>query len=119
PGQSFEVRITPKRAGTFMYHTHFDDLRQQYGGLVGALLVLEPGEKWDPEHDLVFLLSDGVPGRMFINGTLAPQPKNLEVGKTYRLRIANIAVYRLALPVQLIRDSALTVWRPIAKDGFG
>ena len=118
PGRSFEVRITPKRAGTFMYHTHFDDLRQQYGGLVGPLVVLEPGEQWDPERDLIFLLSDGIPQRMFVNGALAPQPKDLEVGRTYRLRIADIAVYRLAVPVRLVRDSALTAWRPIAKDGF-
>jgi FtsP/CotA-like multicopper oxidase with cupredoxin domain len=118
PGKSFEVRITPRRAGTFLYHTHFDELRQQYGGLVGALLVLEPGEKWDPAHDLVFLLSDGVPQRMFINGALAPPAKELEVGRTYRLRIADIAVFRLALPVRLMRDSVLVTWRPIAKDGF-
>jgi len=118
PGKSFEVRITPRRAGTFMYHTHFDELRQQYGGLVGPLVVLEPGEKWDPEHDLVFLLSDGVPQRMFINGSLAPPPKELEVGRTYRLRIADIAVYRLTMSVRLLRDSALAAWRPIAKDGF-
>ena len=118
PGSSFEVRLTPRRAGTFMYHTHLDDLRQQYGGLVGALVVLEPGEKWDPARDLVFLLSDGVPGRMYINGSLTPAPKELEVGKTYRLRIADIAVFRQTLSVRLVRDSALVSWRPIAKDGF-
>ena len=118
PGQTFEVRITPKRAGTFMYHTHFDELRQQYGGLVGALVVLEPGEKWDPEHDLVFLLSDGVPQRLFINGALAPSSKQLAVGTTYRFRIADLAAYRLTVPVRLMRDSALVQWRPIAKDGF-
>lgn len=118
PGKSFEVRITPRRAGTFMYHTHFDDLRQQYGGLVGALVVLEPGEKWEPEHDLIFLLSDGVPQRTFINGSLTPAPKELEVGRTYRLRIADITVFRLALSVRLLRDSTLLSWRPIAKDGF-
>ncbi len=118
PGHSFEVLITPRRAGTFMYHTHFDDLRQQYGGLVGSLLVVEPGEEWHPEHDLVFLLSDGVPQRMFINGALEPQARDLKVGTTYRLRIANIAVYRLASSVRLVRDSALLEWRAIAKDGF-
>lgn len=117
-GRSFEVRLTPARAGTFMYHTHLDELRQQYGGLVGPLVVLEPGEHWDPEHDLIFLLSDGIPQRLFINGALDPQPKDLEVGTTYRLRIAHIAVFRLAAAVRLIRDSALTAWRPIAKDGF-
>ena len=118
PGQRFEVRITPRRAGTFMYHTHLDELRQQYGGLVGPLVVLEPGERWDPTRDLVVLLSDGVPWRTFINGSLTPAPKELEVGKTYRLRIADIAVFRLALSVRLVRDSALLSWRPIAKDGF-
>jgi FtsP/CotA-like multicopper oxidase with cupredoxin domain len=118
PGKRFEVRLTPRRAGTFMYHTHLDELRQQYGGLIGALVVLEPGEKWDTSRDLVFLLSDGVPGRIYINGSLTPAPKELEVGKTYRLRIADIAVFRQALSVRLVRDSALVSWRPIAKDGF-
>jgi multicopper oxidase len=78
PGSSFEVRITPRRAGTFMYHTHFNEMRQQYGGLVGAL----------------------------------------EAGRTYRLRIADIAVFRYLLNLRLVRDSALLSWRPIAKDGF-
>jgi FtsP/CotA-like multicopper oxidase with cupredoxin domain len=118
PGTSFQVRFTPRRAGTFMYHTHLDDLRQQYGGLVGALVVLEPGEKWDPTRDLVFLLSDGVPGRIYINGSLTPPLKELEVGRSYRLRIADIAVFRQSLRMRLLRDSALVSWRPIAKDGF-
>jgi FtsP/CotA-like multicopper oxidase with cupredoxin domain len=117
-GKSFEVRITPKRAGTFMYHTHFDELRQQYGGLVGTLVVLEPGERWEPERDLIFLLSDGVPQRTFINGSLTPAPRELEVGRTYRFRIADITVFRLALSVRVLRDSTLVSWRPIAKDGF-
>lgn len=118
PGQRFEVRVTPTRAGTFMYHTHLDDLRQQYGGLVGALVVLEPGQPWDPARDLVILLSDGVPQRMYINGSLTPPPMDLEVGRTYRLRLADIAVFRQSLGVRLVRDSALLSWRAIAKDGF-
>ena len=40
------------------------------------------------------------------------------MGKTYRLRIADIAVFRMALRVRLVRDSALVSWRSIAKDGF-
>jgi FtsP/CotA-like multicopper oxidase with cupredoxin domain len=118
PGASFEVRLTPKRAGTFMYHTHFDEMRQQYGGLVGGLVVLEPGERWHPARDLFFLISDGVPRRLFINGSLDPPPRELQVGRTYRLRFADIAVYRLSLLVRLMRDSTLVSWRPIAKDGF-
>jgi FtsP/CotA-like multicopper oxidase with cupredoxin domain len=118
PGATFEVRLTPKRAGTFMYHTHFDEMRQQYGGLVGGLVVLEPGERWDPSRDLFFLISDGVPRRVYINGSLDPAPIELAVGRTYRLRFADIAVYRLSLGVRLLRDSTLVSWRPIAKDGF-
>ena len=101
-----------------MYHTHLDDLRQQYGGLVGALVVLEPGERWEPARDLVVLFSDGVPQRVYINGSLTPAPKALEVGRTYRLRIADIAVFRQLLNLRLVRDSALLSWRQIAKDGF-
>jgi FtsP/CotA-like multicopper oxidase with cupredoxin domain len=118
PGRSFEVRLTPRRAGTFMYHTHFDDLRQQFGGLVGALLVLEPGERWDRERDLVFLISDGVPQRVYINGSLDPPTVPLRVGRTYRLRLADIAAFRMALNIRLVRDSTVLAWRPIAKDGF-
>jgi FtsP/CotA-like multicopper oxidase with cupredoxin domain len=118
PGRSFEVRITPTRAGTFMYHTHFDELRQQFGGLVGALLVLEPGERRDPEHDLVFLISDGVPQRVYINGSLDPPTVPVQVGRSYRLRLADIAVFRATLNIRLVRDSTVLTWRPIAKDGF-
>ena len=118
PGKSFEVRITPTRAGTFMYHTHVDELRQQFGGLVGALLVLEPGERRDPERDLVFLISDGVPQRVYVNGSLDPPTVPLRVGRAYRLRLADIAVFRMTLNIRLVRDSTVLAWRPIAKDGF-
>jgi manganese oxidase len=118
PGGRFEVRLTPRRAGTFMYHSHMDDIRQQYGGLVGALVVLEPGERWDPARDRVVLISDGVPWRVYINGSLTPSPMEFEVGRTYRLRLADIAVFRQVLRVRLVRDSTLLTWRPVAKDGF-
>jgi FtsP/CotA-like multicopper oxidase with cupredoxin domain len=118
PGKSFEARITPTRAGTFMYHTHLDELRQQFGGLVGALLVLEPGERWDPDRDLMFLISDGVPQRVYVNGSLEPPTVPMRVGRAYRLRLADIAVFRLTLNIRLVRDSAVLAWRPIAKDGF-
>ncbi|MEO8561671.1 MAG: multicopper oxidase domain-containing protein [bacterium] len=119
PESTFEVRITPKRAGTFMYHTHFNEMRQQYGGLVGALLVLEPGQRWNPSRDLLFLISEADDGSLLINGSPIPPTPKLEVGTTYRLRFANVAVFRPTLFVRVARDSASPlVWRPIAKDGF-
>jgi len=118
PESSFEVHITPKRAGTFMYHTHFNELRQQAGGLVGALIVLEPGQRWDPVRDLVFVVSDADQGRVVINGSAAPPATDLHVGTTYRLRIADIAVFRQNLFARVVRDSSLLQWRAVAKDGF-
>ena len=118
PGATFPVHVTPKRAGTFMYHTHFDELRQQYGGLVGGLIVLEPGERWDAARDLLFLITDGVPQRLYINGSLDPPPIELKAGSRYRLRFADAAVFRLTTLVRLLRDTTLQTWRPIAKDGF-
>src|SRR4029453_11134863 len=57
PGGSFEARFTPPRSGTFIYHTHLDDLKQQQAGLIGALLVVDDPAKHDPRHDLVMLVS--------------------------------------------------------------
>lgn len=118
PDSSFEVHITPKRAGTFMYHTHFNELRQQIGGLVGALIVLEPGETWDPSRDFLFLISDNDKGGLLINGSASPPPRDVRLGTTYRIRIANIAAVRQTLFAQLVQDSSMVSWRQIAKDGF-
>ena len=118
PGGRFDVHITPKRAGTFMYHTHFDEMRQQFGGLVGALIVQEPGTQWDPARDFVFVISDGRRGAVVINGDATTVPKELIAGTTYRLRFADIAIFRQNLRVQVRRDSSLAQWRAVAKDGF-
>ena len=118
PDSTFEVHITPKRAGTFMFHTHFNEMRQLFGGLVGALIVLEPGQRWDPSHDLLFLVSDAEHGQVVINGSATPVTKELHVGTTYRMRIANIAGYRGTFAARVMADSSVASWRPVAKDGF-
>src|SRR5580704_4234632 len=59
PGTSFVARMTPPRAGTFIYHTHWHDPSQLTNGIYGPLLVLPPGEKFDPSSDLTFVFSIG------------------------------------------------------------
>ena len=44
PGETFVVKFTPPRAGTFIYHTHLHDDRQLGSGLYGALIVVDPNE---------------------------------------------------------------------------
>ncbi|MEP7347441.1 MAG: multicopper oxidase domain-containing protein, partial [Gemmatimonadaceae bacterium] len=50
PRDSFVARFTPPRAGTFIYHPHADELRQQQAGLSGALIVLDPSVPFDASH---------------------------------------------------------------------
>jgi len=118
PGSSFEVHITPKRAGTFMYHTHFNDIQQQYEGLVGPLVVLEPGERWDADREVLAMISDGPHATFRINGSASPAPRVLRVGNTYRIRVADIAIYHQHTSVRIVRDSSVLTWRAVAKDGF-
>ena len=81
--------------------------------------MLEPGERWDPTHNLLFFISDANHGGVVINGSASPAPVELHVGSTYRIRVADIAGDRGTLLVRVMQDSAVTSWRPVAKDGFG
>jgi manganese oxidase len=121
PRDSFIVRFTPPRAGTFMYHTHVNDIQQQRAGLSGALLVLEPGTTYDPSKDIVLLLStprmNAEQDRILLNGILTPAPLEMRVGTPYRLRLINIHTYRPAMRVELKSAAGRESWRAIAKDG--
>jgi FtsP/CotA-like multicopper oxidase with cupredoxin domain len=121
PGDSFEIRVTPPRAGSFMYHTHVNDLRQQGSGLYGAFIVLEEGETWDPETDRVFLFGespfrdDGIP---VLNGANPTEPITLETETAYRFRLMNITLFRPNTRIRLLQNGFPVRWTPIAKDGF-
>jgi manganese oxidase len=121
PGDSFEMRITPPRAGSFMYHTHYNDIRQQTGGLYGPIVILEPDEAWDPEHDIVLQLGNVVPEpgriRTMLNGSDQHAPRVMHVGRTYRLRLMNVTVAGPNVRMRLMRDGAPQLWTPLAKDG--
>jgi FtsP/CotA-like multicopper oxidase with cupredoxin domain len=120
PGESFLVRFTPPRAGTFIYHTHLQDWRQLSGGLYGALIVVEPGTKFDPTHDEAVVLSRAGPGPsegpLLFNGSLTASPLHWRVGERYRLRFISIAPFDGVLAV-LKRGDKPVQWRAIAKDG--
>ena len=118
PGDSFVVRMTPDRAGTFIYHTHTDETVQLTSGLYGALLVLEPGAEPDTTERL-FLMGAGGPSRdalPFLNGSATPGPVELTAGTTHRFRFINISGFELKR-VRLLADTTLQTWRAFAKDG--
>ena len=126
PHDSLTVSWTPPRAGSFMYHSHFSENKQMGSGLYGPIIVLEPGEKYDPETDrILFLGSAGTVKNVLIgpfphylvNGTEKPAPMNFQAGKRYRLRFFNLSG-DLPSMVMMKQQGKPAMWRAVAKDGF-
>ncbi|HET9706697.1 MAG TPA: multicopper oxidase domain-containing protein [Gemmatimonadales bacterium] len=126
PHDSLTVRWTPPRAGSYMYHSHFNESVQLGGGLYGPIIVLEPGERFNPDTDRVLFF--GTAGRWenpvfgpfppyTMNGDTQPQPLTLKAGVRYRLRLFNLAGDS-PLQVSITSGDKPITWRPVAKDGY-
>ena len=125
PGQSFSVTITPPLAGTFLYHSHWNDDGQLMDGLYGPLLVLKPGQKFDPVHDRIFIAGE-IPtrptGQVAFNGSVNHPVTVLKAGQSYRFRMINITrnLSGLIFAWRRVQPDGSTTpvdWLPIAKDG--
>jgi FtsP/CotA-like multicopper oxidase with cupredoxin domain len=121
PADSFIAEFTPPRAGTFIYHSHMNELTQTNSGMYGALIVTDSTHPFNPRIDKIILVGGGGPGNIevrspgMVNGTLTPQ-LDLEAGNAYRLHI--IQIYPQAVVVfRLGTDSTTARWTPVAKDG--
>ncbi|HEU5169513.1 MAG TPA: multicopper oxidase domain-containing protein [Gemmatimonadales bacterium] len=119
PGDSFTAEFTPPRAGTFMYHSHFSEVRQILGGMYGPLIVVEPGTPLDTATNRLVMV-----GALFqddsafgvINGRVDPAPIVLRLLSTYRFRLFNIGDARTSFALKR-PDSSAVAWRAVAKDG--
>jgi manganese oxidase len=118
PGDSFVAHLTVPRAGTFIYHTHLNDVEQLTSGAYGPILVLEPGKKYDPSTDHTFTLGwlGAAPSKLLVNGDSIPAPVTMRYGKPNRLRFVNIGAAG-AFMFSLLKDTSAVTWRPLAKDG--
>jgi FtsP/CotA-like multicopper oxidase with cupredoxin domain len=94
--------------------------------MYGALLVLEPGQRYEPDRDRLLILSTagptprGIPAPerpMFLNGAEQPDLGVLQAGQLYRLRLINITSDNAAFTMHLLSGNNHLQWRPIAKDG--
>ncbi|HTE47958.1 MAG TPA: multicopper oxidase domain-containing protein [Gemmatimonadaceae bacterium] len=133
PRDSFEVHFTPPRSGTFMYHSHVDEVRQQMAGLEGALIVRDaPGSAPPANDDYMFFIKaardvthPALP--LEINGTTSPDTVVMHAGRTARLRFASLTQFNPNATVSLtarpessdagVRDTMIVQWHPLAKDG--
>ena len=120
PGDSFTAVMQPLRAGTFIYHTHLDDVAQASRGLYGPLIVLEPGQLLDPETDIVLLHSQTPrldDGPSLLNGRSSGHaPIVMRAGVHHRLRLIGFPAGP-ARAFALMRGDSLATWRALAKDG--
>jgi FtsP/CotA-like multicopper oxidase with cupredoxin domain len=119
PNDSFVVRMTPPRAGTFMYHVHSEPGHQLALGLYGAFLVTEQGAPSNADTDRLFLLGslgagDDPPAAVY--GELAPGQMELRAGTEYRLRFMHISPNDNKV-VRLLGAGGAESWRIVAKDG--
>lgn len=103
PGETFTYEFTASHPGTFMYHSHYDDMKQVASGMYGAFII-DPKEsgksavKYD--HDYTMVLSglhvntapDEEADYYAINGRSYPDtlPILAKKGETVRVRLINI-----------------------------
>jgi FtsP/CotA-like multicopper oxidase with cupredoxin domain len=74
PGETFKYEFTVWQHGTFMYHSHHDEMTQMALGMLGMFIIhpREP-EKTPPDRDYVFLLSEW----KIMPGTRRPDPNEM------------------------------------------
>lgn len=91
PGETFVYEFTAKPAGTHMYHTHANTLKQVDKGLFGTFIVEPKEEKKDFDREYTMMLSDGSLGYL-INGKSFPDTQvfPVKVGEKVRVRLANV-----------------------------
>lgn len=125
PGDSLTVHFTPPRAGTFMYHSHFNEFHQIPSGLFGALVVVDSTHLMTADADRIWIYSDHGPtvnvvrgpfAAAEMNGDPAPPPLDFQAGRHYRLRLINIRGDG-PLAFSLHHGDSLLTWRAVAKDG--
>ena len=119
PGKSFDAIFAPPRAGTFMYHTHMNDLVQLSSGLYGALIVVPEGTAFDPEVEKVLVLSRNgkrKDGGLLLNGSTSPAPLALRAGVRYRFRFIDILANN-SIVINAAQGGEPVEWIPVAKDG--
>ena len=121
-GDSLMVEFNPPRSGTFLYHSHLNELHQIESGMYGAIVVSDKPR--DPATDLIVIAGGGGPVVFkhaespfaLVNGRRSPRPLRMIAGEKYRLRLVSIhPEWRMTMTLR--NDSTIARWRAIAKDG--
>ncbi len=58
PGESFQYEFEVPDAGTFWYHSHYNETSQMERGMYGSLIVEETNQELKTDKDRVFMIDD-------------------------------------------------------------
>jgi FtsP/CotA-like multicopper oxidase with cupredoxin domain len=58
PGETFKYEFTLKQNGTFMYHSHHDEMTQMALGMIGLFVIHPRRPKTQVDHDFAMMLSE-------------------------------------------------------------
>jgi FtsP/CotA-like multicopper oxidase with cupredoxin domain len=58
PGETFKYEFTLRQHGTFMYHSHHDEMTQMALGLMGMIVIHPKRIKTPVDHDFAIMLSE-------------------------------------------------------------
>lgn len=128
PRDSFEARFAPPRSGTFIYHSHINEVRQHAAGMVGALIVRDGTTPLVNDHTILIKHPRAVTGQgLEANGQTNPDTLVFRAGVPARLRLISLAAFNPNATFTLTArpdssfgnspDSMTVQWRPVAKDG--
>jgi len=121
PGEKFTYKLTLMRPGTYIYHSHFDDVKQIASGLYGPMIVMGEGQIYDPKTDHYYIVGWKTSNissleDIVMNGSFQQPTQNARTGETHRLRLINIQPAG-DIKIRMIKDSIPFQIKSIAKDG--
>ena len=121
PGEEFTYKLSLMRPGTFVYHSHLDDIHQLTKGLYGPLIILGEDEVYNPDLDHVYILGWKTPdpksaADLDLNGWVEVPVQQAEVGETHRIRLINIGPAGGSW-IKVTKDGEPVLLKTIAKDG--
>jgi FtsP/CotA-like multicopper oxidase with cupredoxin domain len=121
PGNEFTYKLSLMRPGTFVYHSHLDDINQLTKGLYGPMIVIGENEVYNPDLDHFFIMGwkntfPKTEEQLDLNGWDEIPVQKAKIGETHRLRLINIAPAGNGW-IRVTKDGEIIPIKTIAKDG--
>jgi len=121
PGESFTYKLSTMRPGTFVYHSHLEDIDQLTKGLYGPMIVIGENEVYHPDLDHFYIMGwkndlGQTKEDMDLNGWEDVPDQKARIGDMHRLRLINIGPAGGGW-LRMTKDGKIIPLKALAKDG--